>query len=259
MDSIEITTNIGCPVACKKYCPQDVLLARYGQTNRMMTLDTFECILANTPKNVGFVFSGFSEPFANPDCIEMIKMAYKAGHPIELFTTFWGVSTEDVEELKAIKFRYFVLHLPDGSYMSAPKTPNYENNVIEIRKSIPNLRTMCMNKGFETLNRENTVKNLTKVKPYSHCIMQRFSSFVSPVVTPDGKVYLCCNDFGLRNYVGNILTENYAIIKERIIKREGEFPECIRCSQNQSYLKYLYKLTRNKIGIIYYEKLKKIL
>ena len=69
MSSLEITTLIGCPLACT-FCPQDSLAQSYGTGNeRMLTLDKFKQIITKLPPHVRIDFSGMAEPFVNPQCI----------------------------------------------------------------------------------------------------------------------------------------------------------------------------------------------
>ena len=75
-NSVDITTNIGCQVQCK-FCPQDVSMSNYTSKNNLqkiqfgkpvlMSYETFVKILKKIPKNVLIRFSGFSEPFLNPE------------------------------------------------------------------------------------------------------------------------------------------------------------------------------------------------
>jgi len=195
---VEVTTNIGCPVGCLKYCPQEVLKKRYGNRAKVMSFEVFKKCLANVPRNVGVLFSGFSEPFANPDCIEMIMYAYIRGHPLGLATTLWGASKQDVVELRKMKYDIFVLHLPDGTAVHEPTTQNYRDNVFELFSSdIPNLEVMNMNNPskFKTNNRENVARGkLPKPRKVGFCPKL---DYPQPVLLPSGEMYLCCMDFGL--------------------------------------------------------------
>ena len=73
MSALEITTLIGCPLACT-FCPQDALSRSYGTSSRMMSLDTFKKCIDKIPPHVRIDFSGMSEPFVNPNCIDFIKL-----------------------------------------------------------------------------------------------------------------------------------------------------------------------------------------
>ncbi|HXR11712.1 MAG TPA: hypothetical protein VN770_05415, partial [Gaiellaceae bacterium] len=57
---LEITTMIGCKVACV-YCPQDKISRRYQGAERMMTLEDFETCLDKVPPDVVAHFTGFAE------------------------------------------------------------------------------------------------------------------------------------------------------------------------------------------------------
>ena len=73
---IEVTTHIGCPVNCSQYCPQEQLLKRY-KGSRSFSMDDFKLALKTVKESKGICFSGFCEPFTNPNCIEMIEYANK--------------------------------------------------------------------------------------------------------------------------------------------------------------------------------------
>ena len=64
MESIEITTKIGCPVQCK-YCPQDKLIANYKSDKTMMDFKDFRRWIDKVPTHVRVDFSGMCEPFLN--------------------------------------------------------------------------------------------------------------------------------------------------------------------------------------------------
>jgi hypothetical protein len=236
---VEITTVIGCPVGCKKYCPQEVLTKRYGNENKILTITTFEMILKNTPKNVHFIFGAFSESLVNQNCVKFMQMASNAGHGIAINTTLYGATDETIEELKKLKYDYFSVHMPDGKVMKEPQTPNYRNNFFTLLQSISNLSMMTMNSQFETNNRENVVRGLAKkIRPYGYCI--KFNDNIQPVIMPNGDAYLCCQDFGLRHKVGNLASESYEKIVDRIRRNEGKFSECMYCVNNKSRIKHLF-------------------
>jgi hypothetical protein len=234
---LEITTNIGCPNICAKYCPQEVLIKNYGNQNRMMTFEDFEKILSHVPNHVAIIFSGFSEPFANKRCTDMIKLAYQKGHKIHVFTTLYGVSENDVKELSKMKASILV-HLPDSyGILKEPPTQGYRDRFFEIQESIADVRTMSMNDAFETCNRENVARNKVKPRRYGKC--HNFVRQIMPVVLPNGNTYLCCMDFGLHDYVGNLLNESYDTIVERILQNEGKFYNCNYCERNVPLLRYI--------------------
>jgi hypothetical protein len=236
---VEITTVMGCPVGCKKYCPQEVLMKRYGNKDKLLTIASFELILKNTPKHIGFIFGAFSEPLVNQNCVKFMQMAINSGHKIALNTTLCGAGDETIDELKKLKYDYFSVHMPDGQIMKEPQTENYRHHFFSLLQSVPNLSMMTMNSMFETNNRENVVRGLVKkTRPYGYCI--KFHDNVQPVILPNGDAYLCCQDFGLRHKVGNLTIESYETIVNRILKSEGKFSECAYCVNNKSRIKQLF-------------------
>ena len=119
MPTLEITTTIGCPLACT-FCPQDKLSIAYGNTTtKRLEISTFKEIMAKIPKYVRIDFSGYVEPFSHSQCDELIDIAIESGHPVCLYTTLQGVKTNYVERLvdyiESGLINPFVIHLPDDS------------------------------------------------------------------------------------------------------------------------------------------------
>ncbi len=119
LEYLEVTTKIGCPVGCLRYCPQEITVNNYGNENKTLSVDDFTVVLEHLPPKLPIAFSGFCEPFANKDSIKFIRLAHEKQHPLMLFTTLCGISHEDLTELMTYPFLIFCLHLPDGH--------NYEN------------------------------------------------------------------------------------------------------------------------------------
>lgn len=119
MSSLEITTLIGCPLACT-FCPQDSLAKSYGTGNqRLLTLDKFKQIITKLPPHVRIDFSGMAEPFVNPECIEMVRFAATTLNPIAIYTTLQGLNESGAIILKELikygRVSIFVIHLPDDT------------------------------------------------------------------------------------------------------------------------------------------------
>lgn len=243
--SLEVTTNIGCPVGCLKYCPQEIITSKYFG-NRMMSMETFTKVLSNIPKNVLISFSGFSEPFVNPLCTEFIKMALAEKHKVELFSTLYGVTDEDFKELSNFEFESVCLHLPDGETFKEPILKNYRNHVFDFIKEHKHVNIMSMGSEFKTNNRENTARELNMEKQrYGWC--SKFGVNVGPVVLPNGDVFLCCMDFGLKDFVGNLLHETYLDIVRHMLLNKGNYYNCNYCSWNQPFLFHHYHNSLRKL------------
>ena len=78
---IEITTKLGCAVNCK-FCPQELYIREYlktGNGDRVLSLENFKICIDKLPGNTFVEFAGFTEPFFNEQCVEMIQYARKKG------------------------------------------------------------------------------------------------------------------------------------------------------------------------------------
>jgi radical SAM superfamily enzyme YgiQ (UPF0313 family) len=60
--TLEITTKLGCSLACR-FCPQDRLVKSYPTgAVRLMSLDEFRVVADKLPPRVRIDFSGMAEP-----------------------------------------------------------------------------------------------------------------------------------------------------------------------------------------------------
>ena len=228
----EITTNIGCPINCFKFCPQEVLIKRYKGV-RMMSLEVFKACLKDVPAGVGLIFSGFSEPFVNPDCLNMVKYAYAKGHKIVMNTTAVGMTKETVEELIKMKYYSFSIHLPYKNVTHIDITPAYAVNVLTLANEIPNVSFSLMNELFISNNRENVTRGiLPRPKPVRRC--EKLTTFQG-VILPNADVYPCCMDFGLQHRLGNMITDGYAKVKDNW-RRLKPFELCRYCTSNEAVI-----------------------
>lgn len=229
---LEITTNIGCPANCRNLCPQEILLNRY-EGPRLMSLDMFKTCLKTVPPSVEILFSGFSEPFANPDAISMIEHAAQ-NHTISVFTTLMCASEDSVKRLGRLEYNRFCLHVPDGVNCRIPLTEEYMRNFFYIVEHVRNVYFTTMNKRFHSNNRENVTRGkLPRAKPVQYCDLPFYPDFV---LLPNGNVQLCCMDFGLKHTVGNLERNSYESIRADFWKRRKKFALCRYCSWNISYL-----------------------
>jgi hypothetical protein len=226
---IDLTTQVGCPCNCLKYCPQEVFLSRY-KGERSFSMMSFRHALASVPEDVEISFCGVCEPFANPNTINLMQYAYDCGHPVSLFSTFYGASSEDIEQLADIPLNRFVLHLWDGEVMNFRLTEEYMKNVFRaiqvVKAEYSNV--MFMKEGeFKSHNRENLVRRLSReTHSVGYCASLETPHFE---LLPNGNVQLCCMDFGLEHTLGNLLKEEYGAIEARFNKTK-HFSLCERCS-----------------------------
>jgi organic radical activating enzyme len=245
--SIEITTKIGCPVACS-YCPQDKTTGAY-KGERMMSMETMLKCLDKIPiyTNVlGHVvprleFSGFCEPFANPNCAELVLAGYNKGFTnITLYTTLRGAKMEDLEKIKHIPWAFFSLHLPDKEGMIQVKVD--EEYLKMFRFCMDNMKDVCFfaygtikdevwdiikdydtNKIYWNMIIHSRAGNVDGVQPverksgHIRCMSSQGMALNHNILLPNGDVSVCCMDFGLKNIVGNLLTDSY----DSLFRSEG--------------------------------------
>lgn len=244
---LEVSTVMGCTVNCK-YCPQDVMLKKYYETDkkrqRVMTIDNFKKILQHTPDNCIIDFSGMTEPFNNPDCLDMIRMACNAGRKVYLFTTLSEVDEETVEELIKLPIYYMTLHVADKcGYAYIPTTETYYRNVERVisakkkdgspfvdfinAQTAPEERVaqICLDK-YEIMrsvqNRAGNVKDETaqhreKIIEAGEVIKCCFcgDDLSNSVVLPDGTLLICNMDYGMQHVLGNLYDEDYDTIRSK--------------------------------------------
>jgi len=243
-ECLEVTTQIGCPVNCLKYCPQEVTVGRYSG-ERTLSLYNWKIALTHMPKRLPIVFSGFCEPFANSRATDLIDMAYEAGHPLALYTTLYQASRSDVERLVKYPYLVFRLHLPDGEAMRIPLSKEYKDNVFTVLQKVRNVQLDIMNDTFESNNREKVARGLcTEEKAVRYCVKLYHPQFV---LLPNGDVSICCMDFGLWHIVGNLLVDDYADIRQSFLAHKRTFKLCSLCSWNISFVRASVEFAKDQV------------
>ena len=118
--AMEITTMVGCPLMCT-FCPQKPLIKSYGKDrDKFLSVENYEIVLDKLPKNARIDFSGMSEPWANPDCTDMLELTLKKGFKVAIYTTLYKWTEDDIDRVKDLIIKYHnkvdpvVLHLPDA-------------------------------------------------------------------------------------------------------------------------------------------------
>lgn len=240
---LEITTRIGCSVNCV-YCPQKLLVSRYcetaeGQPVVEMTLETFKACIDKTPTETRIDFSGMAEPWLNRACTEMVRYAAQKGHPIAVYTTLVGMTKEDFDALREIPMEEFVLHIPDDKSNSHINvTPEYiallERAIHEERDGKPIVTGYSCHAGIhpailaaipkdgklitELHDRAGNVGDSEYVEhahPKGQVVCINCEAGINHnVLLPDGRVVLCCMDYGMQHVLGNLLHQSWDEIHE---------------------------------------------
>lgn len=249
--TVEITTVIGCRVNCR-YCPQNALLGKYFEKDKnrkhVMSLDDFKIFLKHTPDNCDFMFAGMSEPYLNPDCTQMLKMACEAGRNVSLYTTLEGMRQKDIEEILKLPFQFVGLHVADEKgfahiivsdeyfqnvgrliHASKPNGEPFINDISAQAAPLPEILEMCKGKYEVLISLQDRAGNLEdhelagrKCALTTEKITCCFSGpkFNNHVVLPDGTLLLCNMDYGMKHVLGNLLTDTYDDIRENEVMKQ---------------------------------------
>lgn len=233
---MEITTRLGCSVNCK-YCPQQLFIKKYTQKEKYiteLTIENFKVCIDRLPKDTYVEFAGFTEPFLNPNCMEMVSYAVKNGYRVNMFTTLMGLCYEQLEELLLLKFEEFVLHVPDEEgYSTIPITEEYKTMLKKLVSAKKENGNSFVDYACAQGNIPKEIRDIlgTDVRSYivlndragnlSHdCLYKRrnitgnircelASDINHNVLLPDGRVVLCSNDWGMEHVLGNLIEQSY--------------------------------------------------
>ena len=233
---LEVTTTVGCKNLCA-YCPQDVFVPAYpkGATTRL-ALEDFRRAIDRVPPHVKILFAGFSDPWLNPECTEMLIYAHGAGHAIEVYTVGTGMTPEDVERIAHVPFRRFALHLPDDGGLMRTRVDARYLALVEaiVSRPLENLNCLYLrrHRGTEQIHpevgailsrhatplerwpltsragnvrRDILPKRRKRTGPLAPC-----PRLEQNVLLPNGDVHLCCMDWKLEHRLGNLLEEPYS-------------------------------------------------
>ena len=244
---LEITTKIGCPVNCNKYCPQDLIVKKYGK--QQFTLESFAKMMETVTPGIPINFSGICEPFANPETIDMIEHAAK-NHPIRIFTTLVGLTPEQAKRLVKTPIQIMQLHLPDAQVNAKiPITEEYLQTLKIILEGVNNVTFMNMGGLFESNNNENMHRDPSTCKRRSGRVICGLHDKPGYGLMPDGDVYFCCMGRGLSDKVGSLKENTYPELVERhkaMAQKLQSDPQstCHICMWAVPY--YIYKVVQVK-------------
>ena len=218
INSIEITTQVGCPNSCE-YCPQDVLKAAYGEKQRTLKWLDFIWCMNNIPADTEICFAGFCEPWANNGVENMIHLVASRGHEIIVNTTL--ACKLSLNLIKDVPFKKFQVHL----------LPNSGNGYLEnvkhvIESNIKNLSFRAhmpisseIQRAIEGYNFDGKKTLLSRARNLK--AQARKAGGLAPcaqlgrhVLLPNGDVVLCCMDYGLKHKLGNLIEDDLEVIRK---------------------------------------------
>lgn len=247
MPTLEITTHLGCAMACR-FCPQDRLVKSYPKGDaRSLTPEAFRMILGRVPRHVRLDFSGMAEPWLNPDATSMVVAAFEQGRAVALYTTLQGMNPDDATMLihrygeRITPETPWVIHLPDADgHMTGWKPSETYREALRRflgfrdAKPGPGLGFMTMSADgsvaaplrdllpeklapFAGISRaENLDRSafqpgalLRAVRHDQALLCGSTPFFDHNMLLPNGDVLLCCMDYGRQHVIGNLLRESY--------------------------------------------------
>jgi len=223
---MEFTLVVSHCLGCS-FCPQDKLGEAYDDIKKIMGMEEFNLILSKLPPDCQIDFTGFSEPFLNPNACRMIEAAYATGRQVHLYTTLVGLKPCCVAVLKSIQPTVVRIHVPDGKALKLPEEMwiHTHEQFLETRVKASYMAMMEPSdlikrylavKGIplelpEMLSRGGNLSNVAgkHINGPMRCTMNRWHS---NVVLPNGDVYGCCMDYGLTVHLGNLIEQPYSDI-----------------------------------------------
>jgi hypothetical protein len=247
MPTLEITTKLGCSLACR-FCPQDRLVKSYPRdAARLLSLDDFNHVLTKLPAHVRVDFSGMAEPWLNPDATAMVVLAFESARKVAIYTTLQGMPPVDAAMLigrfagRITPETPWVIHLPDrqGNMTGWKPSPVYLETLARFvtlrRDKAPNglmLMTMSPDGAVhdalrpvlpETLDPFvgiSRVENLDRGDFSPSALLRQVRHegavmcgstpfFDHNAMLPNGDVVLCCMDYAREHVLGNLLRQDY--------------------------------------------------
>jgi hypothetical protein len=218
---LELSLCAGCRINCP-YCPQAILAKAYSGPS-MMTMEVLDKVLRNVPPGIPVNIAGFAEPYQNPRCSDMIRRISDLGHPLQVYTTAYGMTEKDVDVLLSVPLNNLVLHLPDADgQMNVPYTESHLVALHRLAKK-QNVKAVCYGTLPESLkglsgilvhySLQSRAGNVTSV-PQVARRMGVLRCYASPyldnnILLPDGRLVLCCQDYGLRHVLGDLTVQTW--------------------------------------------------
>ena len=264
MKSLEITTQIGCPLMCT-FCPQDKLQQAYKHSTKKMTIETFSIVLEKLPLDVEIIFSGYTDPWANKLCNTFVKLALTKGFVISIYTTLYNITADECDYLvellenHADQVSRFWIHLPDTNknMLGFRYDSDYEYTLTHIKqmkkvrvfemtmdensqvdstiKIKTNTAKWFLHTRADNLNRANIKGQTVNLPPQNEYIIEclRNKNYHANVLLPNGDISLCPMDYGLKHILGNLLESSYEdIINGKEIKKISNANNQIGFSNN---------------------------
>jgi len=247
MPTLEITTRLGCALACG-FCPQDRLVKAYPKNQpRVLSLADFMRVVDKLPPRVRVDFSGMSEPWLHPQATSMAVHAFECDRNVAIYSTLQGMRPDDATLLitrfadRISPETPWVIHLPDGDGQMAGWRCSdlYRATLrrfldLQRQQDRPGLAFMTMSADgavaeplrdlvagplspFAGISRAENLDRtvftpsalLARVRHADAVLCASTPFFDHNLMLPNGDVLLCCMDYGQAHVLGNLLRDSY--------------------------------------------------
>ncbi|MGO9133688.1 MAG: SPASM domain-containing protein [Methylovirgula sp.] len=247
MASLEITTKLGCSLACT-FCPQGALVKHYPkESGRLLARADLARVVEKLPAHVRIDFSGMSEPWLNPETTAMVIDAFERGRQVAIYTTLQGMPAEDADYLltrfgdQITPASPWLIHLPDadgnmpGWKMSDAYVATLQRFVhfkADHPRSVLKFMTMSGDgriapeldailpkrlRPFKSISRAENLRRsdfsngeiAEKVAHETAVLCRSTPFFDHNCLLPNGDVVLCCMDYSMESVIGNLFESRY--------------------------------------------------
>lgn len=247
--TVEISTQMGCANNCS-YCPQKLFVSSYflahQKTESKLSFENFKKYLSKIPKEITITFSGMTEPFFNPEALDMVEYAVNEGRIVSVNTTLRGMSKEEIDRLISLDIKYFAIHTPDADRnIKLEASDEYLENLEYFYKKSDINKTDYLVIGkadqkvkkilgddlcnlpictrADNLDLKNDNPDIIQ-KPENNYALNvpvicgcKFNDGDSEdpfkieksILLPDGSLILCCNDYAIKHILGNLKHNTY--------------------------------------------------
>ncbi len=248
---------------------------KFSNEDKVLKLDTIKQISKNVPNSTIIKWTGFTEPMDCKEFDLSVQFMFENGYKQQISTTLLGRENSQKYYLENLeKFFQHTLHLPDDKKLMKGKFDDkyrvfVENVIIKLIKKNIDFSIFLIGEDFHPLI-QNTINNLVDKFDLSDKVIKAKylntrASSIDPnkfglkqttkknsekggyfcsyqrlnqgVLLPNGKVAMCCQDYGLETIIGDLkiqsIDEIYTSIENdknwRIKFINGTFSPCNKC------------------------------
>ncbi|HEY1365849.1 MAG TPA: radical SAM/SPASM domain-containing protein [Gaiellaceae bacterium] len=242
---LNVTTTSGCRGRCV-YCPQDRYWGAMADRPRFLTAAELRALVPQLEgtRFATMSFGGFSEPFDNPEIVELLSLAHELEfvEKLVVYSNGEAMTPATMRSLAHVDFetvdvschgfdpetyrrtRSFIdpAAVRENVLYLLENRANIRNLTISVSgpfgsdESLAELDDLCAAAGATLFRRDlHSRAGLLRIgngngKPKSGAFRCAKFDFEKPVLVPGGDLSLCCQDFALRYVLGNLHERPFA-------------------------------------------------